>query len=52
MTHIDAPAVKVHSQIDGVLITRAGRASVKNWDTIAVIATDLDVSEFDVNLAV
>ena len=52
LTHIDAPAVKVHSQIDGVLITRAGRASVKNWDTIAVIATDLDVSEFDVNLAV
>ena len=38
--------MEVHAQIDGLLVTRAGRAHVKIWDTIAVIATDIDVSEF------
>ena len=47
ITHIDAPPVEVQSQIDGVLITRAGSAPVKNWDTIAVMATDIDVSVFE-----
>ena len=47
MTHIDAHPVDIQSQIDGVLITRAGRASVKNWDTIAVIATEIDVSVYN-----
>ena len=47
ITHIDAPTVVVQSQIEGVLITRAGSALVKNWDTIAVIATDVDVSVYE-----
>ncbi len=47
ITHIDAPPVEVQSQIDGVLITRAGSAPVKNWDTIAVIAVDVDVSVYE-----
>ena len=47
ITHIDAPPVEVQSQIDGVLITRAGSAPVKNWDTIAVIAADIDVSVYE-----
>ena len=47
MTHIETPPVEVQSQIDGVLITRAGRTPVKNWDTIAVIASDIDVSVYD-----
>ena len=47
ITHIDAPPVEVQSQIDGVLITRAGSAPVKNGDTIAVIAADIDVSVYE-----
>ena len=47
ITHIDAPPVEVQSQIDGVLITRAGSAPVKNWDTIAVIASEIDVSVYE-----
>ena len=47
LTNIAAPAVEIKSAIDGVLVTRAGRAHVKIWDTIAVIATDLDISEFE-----
>ena len=47
ITHIDAPPVEVQSQIDGVLVTRAGIAPVKNWDTIAVIAADVDVSVYE-----
>ena len=47
LTDIAAPAVEVHAEIDGMLVTRAGRAHVKIWDTIAVIATDLDISEFE-----
>ena len=46
LSKIEIPAVEVHAQIDGILVTRAGRAPVKIWDTIAVIATDIDVSEF------
>ena len=49
LTQIEDPAVEVRAQIDGVLVTRAGRAQVKIWDTIAVIATDLDVSDFETN---
>jgi N-alpha-acetyl-L-2,4-diaminobutyrate deacetylase len=49
LTQIEDPAVEVRAEIDGVLVTRAGRAQVKIWDTIAVIATDLDVSEFETN---
>jgi N-alpha-acetyl-L-2,4-diaminobutyrate deacetylase len=47
LTQIESPAVEIHAEIDGVLVTRAGRAQVKTWDTIAVIATDLDISEFE-----
>ena len=47
LTQIEDPALEIHAQIDGVLVTRAGRAQVKTWDTIAVIATDLDVSAFE-----
>ena len=47
LTDIASPAVEVHAEIDGMLVTRAGRAHVKIWDTIAVIATDLDISEFE-----
>ena len=47
LTDIESPALEVHAEIDGMLITRAGRAHVKIWDTIAVLATDLDVSEFE-----
>ena len=47
LTNIAAPAEEIKSAIDGVLVTRAGRAHVKIWDTIAVIATDLDISEFE-----
>ena len=52
ITQIEAPALKVRAQIDGMLLTRGGRAHVKVWDTIAVIATDLDVTEFDNNTTV
>ena len=52
LTQIEAPVLEVRAQIDGVLVTRAGRAHVKVWDTIAVIATDLDVTEFDNNVSV
>ena len=41
-----ADNIEVQAQIDGVLVTRAGRAPVKIGDTIAVIATDIDVSKF------
>jgi len=37
-----APAV-VSSAIDGVLITRAGRGAVRRGDTVAVMASDLDL---------
>jgi N-alpha-acetyl-L-2,4-diaminobutyrate deacetylase len=47
LTQIESPAVEIHAEIDGVLVTRAGRAQVKTWDTIAVIATDLDISEIE-----
>ena len=49
LTDIEAPALEIKSQIDGVLVTRAGRAHVKIWDTIAVIANDLDVADFEGN---
>ena len=52
LTQIEAPALEVRAQIDGMLVTRAGRAHVKVWDTIAVIATDFDVTEFDNNTTV
>ncbi|MBC8258406.1 MAG: succinylglutamate desuccinylase/aspartoacylase family protein [SAR324 cluster bacterium] len=48
LTDIDVSPVEIHSQTDGILITRAGRAHVKNWDTIAVIAADLDISKFEI----
>lgn len=46
ISQIEVPTVEVQAQIDGVLVTRAGRAPVKIGDTIAVIATDIDVSKF------
>tara|TARA_B100001123_G_scaffold11145_1_gene13311 strand:- start:77 stop:511 length:435 start_codon:yes stop_codon:yes gene_type:complete len=47
LTKIDSPAVEITSKIEGILVTRAGRAPVKHWDTIAVIASDFDFSVFD-----
>ena len=47
LTKIDSPAVEITSKIEGILVTRAGRAPVKHWDTIAVIASDFDVSVYD-----
>ena len=47
LTEIDSPALEITSQIEGMLVTRAGRAPVKHWDTIAVIAADFDVSVYE-----
>ena len=47
LTEIDSPALEITSQIEGMLVTRAGRAPVKHWDTIAVIASDFDVSVYE-----
>ena len=47
LTEIDSPTVEITSQIEGMLVTRAGRAPVKHWDTIAVIASDFDVSVYE-----
>ena len=47
LTEIDCPAVEITSKIEGILVTRAGRAPVKHWDTIAVIASDFDVSIYE-----
>ena len=52
LTQIEAPALEVRAQIDGMLVTRARRAHVNLWDTIAVIATDFDVTKFDNNTTV
>ena len=49
LTQIEAPALEVRAKIEGMLVTRAGRAHVKACDMIAVIATDFDVVEFDNN---
>ncbi len=40
-------SVEVRSQIDGLLITRAGRGPVRHGDTIAVIATDYDITRME-----
>ena len=47
LPEIDSPALEITSQIEGMLVTRAGRAPVKHWDTIAVIASDFDVSFYE-----
>ena len=47
LTEIDSPALEITSKIEGMLVTRAGRAPVKHWDTIAVIASDFDVSVYE-----
>ena len=47
LTKFDSPAVEITSKIEGVLVTRAGRAPVKHWDTVAVIASDFDVSVYE-----
>ena len=47
LTEIDSPELEITSQIEGMLVTRAGRAPVKHWDTIAVIASDFDVSVYE-----
>ena len=47
LTEIDSPAEEISSKIEGVLVTRAGRAPVKHWDTVAVIASDFDVSVYE-----
>ena len=47
LTEIDSPALEITSQVEGMLVTRAGRAPVKHWDTIAVIAADFDVSVYE-----
>jgi len=42
----DRPAnapVDLTAAIDGVLITRAGRGQVRRGDTLAVLATDIEV---------
>ena len=52
LTQIETPALEVCAQIDGILVPRAGRTHVKVWDTIDVIATDFDVTEFDNNTTV
>lgn len=38
---LDQPPTPVTSRIDGVLITRPGRGSVRQGDTVAVMASDL-----------
>tara|TARA_B100000945_G_C20372960_1_gene593102 strand:- start:92 stop:1099 length:1008 start_codon:yes stop_codon:yes gene_type:complete len=47
LTEIDSPALEITSKIEGILVMRAGRTHVKHWDTIAVIASDFDVSVFE-----
>ena len=47
LTEIDSPALEITSKIEGTLVMRAGRTHVKHWDTIAVIASDFDVSVFE-----
>ena len=47
LTEIDSPAVEITSKIEGMLLTTAGRTPVKHWDTIAVIASDFDVSVYE-----
>ena len=47
LTEIDSPTVEITSQNEGMIVTRAGRAPVKHWDPIAVIATDFDVSVYE-----
>jgi len=47
LTEIDSPALEITSKIEGMLVTSAGRAHVKHWDTIAVIASDFDVSVYE-----
>ena len=47
LTEIDSPALEITSKIEGMLVTRAGRAPLKHWDTIAVIASDFDVSVYE-----
>ena len=47
LTEIDFPATEITSKIKGILVMRACRAPVKHWDTIAVIASDFDVSVFE-----
>jgi N-alpha-acetyl-L-2,4-diaminobutyrate deacetylase len=47
LTEIDSSALEIISKIEGTLVTRAGRAPVKHWDTIAVIASDFDVSVYE-----
>jgi Predicted deacylase len=47
LTEIDSPPVEIISKIEGMLLTTAGRTPVKHWDTIAVIASDFDVSVFE-----
>ena len=47
LTEIDSPAIEITSKIDGMLLTTAGRTPVKHWDTIAVIASDFDVSVYE-----
>ena len=52
LTQIESPALEARVEIDGMLVTRAGCAHVKVWDTIAVIAIDFVVTEFDNNTTV
>ncbi len=47
LTEIDSPALGISSKIEGILVMRAGGAPVKHWDTIAVIASDFDVSVYE-----
>ncbi len=47
LTEIDSPAMEINSKIEGILVMRAGRTHVKHWDTIAVIASDFDVSFYE-----
>ena len=47
LTEIDSPAVEITSKIEGLLVTTAGRTLVNHWDTIAVIASDFDVSVYE-----
>ena len=47
ITEIDSPVVEITSKVEGILVTRAGRAPVKHWDTVAVIASDFDVSVYE-----
>ena len=47
LTEIDSPAAEITSKTEGMLLTTAGRTPVKHWDTIAVIASDFDVSVYE-----